>query len=68
MRRKSPLERYIEAAKNADDLTLRWAYQKKQILQELLKEKLIFTADVNQAIQAIEKLKKALESLKKGDF
>lgn len=68
MKSKSPIERYLEAAKLTDSPILRMAYQKEQILQELFKEKRIFTADVNQAIQEIEKLKKAIESLKKGDF
>lgn len=68
MTNKNYLQRYLEAVQKSDSLALRWAYQKEQILQELLKRKLFFVADASQAIQEIEKLKKALESLKKGDF
>ena len=60
--------RYHEAKRMTDNLTECWAYQKALILQELLKEKLIVDADTAKAIQEIKKLKKALESLTKGEL
>ena len=60
--------RYNEAKRMTDNLTECLTYQKALILQELLKEKLIVDADTAKAIQEIEKLKKALESLTKGEF
>ena len=60
--------RYNEAKRMTDNFTECLAYQKALILQELLKEKLIVDADTAKAIQEIEKLKKALESLTKGEF
>ena len=76
MRQKSTLERFLEAAEKTTDITLRWYYQKQDIMKSLLTDKeldiiadkvlsrISITIDADEVIQKIKELNEELDKLK----
>ena len=76
MKQKSAFERFLEAAEKTADITLRWYYQKQDIMKSLLTDKeldiiadkvlsrISITIDADEVIQKIKELNEELDKLK----
>ena len=76
MKQKSAFERFLEAAEKTADITLRWYYQKQDIMKSLLTDKeldiiadkvlsrISITIDADEVIQKIKELNDELNKLK----
>ena len=76
MRQKTAFERFIEASEKTADITLRWYYQKQDIMKSLLTDKeldiiadkvlsrISITIDADEVIQKIKELNDELNKLK----
>ena len=76
MKQKSAFERFLETAEKTADITLRWYYQKQDIMKSLLTDKeldiiadkvlsrISITIDADEVIQKIKELNDELNKLK----